>query len=67
MIKNWKLFLESNSDDQEILDNIRDILISLKVFQVVNHIMNLNLFFIVMKKSILIIPILIISYILIIT
>jgi len=31
MIKNWKLFLESNSDDQEILDNIRDILISLKV------------------------------------
>jgi hypothetical protein len=31
MIKNWKLFLESNSRDQEILDNIRDILISLKV------------------------------------
>jgi hypothetical protein len=29
--KNWKLFLESNSRDQEILDNIRDILISLKV------------------------------------
>lgn len=31
MIKNWKLFLESNRSDQEILDNIRDILISLKV------------------------------------
>lgn len=29
MIKNWKLFLESNSRDQEILDNIKDILISL--------------------------------------
>jgi len=31
MINNWKLFLESNSRDKEILDNIRDILISLKV------------------------------------
>jgi len=31
MIKDWKLFLESNNRDQEILDNIRDILISLKV------------------------------------
>ena len=30
MIKNWKLFLESNSRDQEILDNIKDILLSLK-------------------------------------
>jgi len=31
MIKSWELFLESNNRDQEILDNIRDILISLKV------------------------------------
>ena len=29
MIKDWKLFLESNNRDQEILDNIRDILLSL--------------------------------------
>ncbi len=30
MIKNWKLFLESNSRDQEILDSIKDILLPLK-------------------------------------
>jgi hypothetical protein len=30
MIKNWKLFLESNSQDQEILDSIKDILLPLK-------------------------------------
>jgi len=29
MIKDWKLFLESNNRDQEILDNIKDILLLL--------------------------------------